>query len=75
MHGVAAQRAVVRVACSVASGMVLTVLAVTRLTTYSVSGSDGSFVEVEAHSGRCTFAPLAASACQRGVASFCSYSS
>ena len=33
-----------------------------------VSGNDGSLTLVEAHSGRCTFAPLAARAAHRGVA-------
>jgi hypothetical protein len=37
-----------------------------RVSTYSVSGKSGFFVEVDAHRGRCTAAPLAASASQRG---------
>ena len=59
----------------VASGMVFTVSATTRSTTYIVSGNDGSLVEVEAHSGRWTLAPAAASACQRSVAHLVSNSS
>ena len=63
------------VALIVASGMVFTVSATTRSTTYMVSGYDGSLVEVEAHSGRWTFAPWAARARQRSSAHFFSNSS
>jgi hypothetical protein len=40
------------VALMVASGMVLTVSETTSSVTYMVSGNAGSFVDVEAHSGR-----------------------
>ena len=49
----------------VASGMVFTVLGATRPVTYRVSGSEGSFTPVDAHSGRCTFAPCACRRAQR----------
>ena len=50
----------------VASGSVLTVSGPISSSTYSVSGYAGFFVDVLAHSGRCTRAPRAASASQRG---------
>ncbi len=59
----------------VASGMVFTVSLATSSTTYMVSGNEGSLTLVDAHSGRCTRAPLAASARHRSVSIRCSYSS
>ena len=46
-----------------------------RLSTYSVSGYSGFFVDVEAHNGRCTRAPLAASCLHRSVPLRCVNSS
>ena len=54
-------------ASKVAPGIVLTVFGATSSVTYSVSGSDSSFTEVEAQSGRWTFAPASDRLAQRGV--------
>jgi hypothetical protein len=56
------------------SGAVFTTPGATSSSTYRVSRRFGSLVLVEAHSGRCGFAPAAASAFHRSEANFCSYS-
>ncbi len=60
---------------SVCSGIVFTVSGATSSTTYMVSSKAGSFVLVDAHSGRCVRAPADRRASHRGVANFFSYSS
>jgi hypothetical protein len=52
-------------ASSVAIGIVFTVSAPYRPSTYNVSGYAGFFTPVEAHSGRCTAAPASRSAAKR----------
>ena len=55
-----------RTASIVWAGIVLTVSGPISVSTYSRSGYAGFFVDVDAHSGRWTWAPLAANASQRG---------
>src|SRR6185437_505058 len=55
-------------ASMVCDGMVFTVSGPMRESTYSRSGYAGFLVDVDAHSGRCTLAPFAASASHRGPA-------
>ena len=63
------------VASIVASGIVLTVSGATSSSTYIVSGRLGSLTDVDAHSGRCLWAPAASSAVQRSDAKTSSYAS
>ena len=53
-------------AAIVFSGAVLTVPGATSSTTYRVSSKWGSLTPVDAHSGRCLFAPFGFQASQRG---------
>ena len=62
-----------RTASMVFSGAVFTVFGATSSTTYRVSSYLGSLTPVEAHSGRCAFAPAAARAAHRSPAKVCSY--